>query len=369
MLVIVLGVKNEQRWKYLQKQYSNHSIINVKTPNHIPIYSNHIDYENEVFKKQIINFSKIKGRSVLFVTYDTIIDIRNIPSKDTIFSCSRLSCIFQEFQLNHYTLPSYEMTSDITINGTIRIFESPGIKDVANILFSNIVFLEEFEFPTRKEDILYFIPSIICPHSASIFTKEERLCQTINQLQSVHSYSTFNKTIVLEMSDVSSLTFSDLFRFSESASLVVLLGGTEFFRDVARSTNKNRGEIEALRFVLSQLQQQEFSHFYKFGGRYSLNSNYNDLHKQGYDATFKVMKAHENPYNRDVIEPVIYSISSSKKKDFLISLEDMSKKILIEPNLDVERMLVDFKESVRSYEISELSVNGYSAITGTHRYL
>jgi len=374
MIIVVIGIKDETIWKQLKCQYIGHQLIEINDPGFLDI-SDIKEYQNEMFRQQIINISKQKNKSLLFVTYNTIINTDQI-NKDTIHVCLKLRDLFNTFKISYDVVQSWEMMSDNYIqcgDDLINMFDMLNIDifgKIINILFKNIKLMKDFTLPTKKDDILYFIPSIIEPHSPSIYTKEDRLKQTIKQLNSIHKYNHNNKTILLELSDIESLTFSDLFRLNDAVSLVVLFGYDESKRQLARQRNKNHGEIELLKFVLKQIECQEFSHFYKFGGRYKLNNDYDGLFDNDYDVCCKLIKGDHNAYRQDIVEPVIYSVKSNKVKCYIESLDVMSN-ILKNNYLDVERMLIDFvySNNYKTKTVEQLRVSGYSAIGGIYRNL
>ena len=374
MIIVVIGIKDEKRWSYLKHQYKGHQLITIDDPGFLRIYSDHKDYQNEMFKQQIINISKQQGKPVLFTTYNTIMDMNLVSSEDIIHICSKLNDLFHTFKIPYNVIKSYEMVSDNYIeynNDYMDVFDPIHInylKNIIKILFNNVVVSDDFKLDTNKQDILYMIPSIIKPHSSSIFTKEERLYQTINQVKSVGEFNTNNKTVLLELSDLETFTFSDIFRLSKDTTLLVLFGHNQRFREIARNRNKNQGEVQLLRFVLNKIKDQEFSHFYKFGGRYQLNNDYQDLYDNNYDAVCKIMRANENPYRQDIIEPVIYSVKREKIIDFINVLDNMDN-VLRNHLMDVERMLIDLKYKMNVKIIDELKVGGYAATTGVYRNL
>ena len=374
MIIIVIGIKDEKKWTYLKHQYKGHQLICIDDPGFLRVYSDHNNYQNEMFRQQIINISKQQGKSVLFTTYNTIIDMNLVSNEDTIHTCSKLNDLFHNFKIPYNVIKSYEMISDNYIeynNDYIDVFNPVHIeylKNILNILFNNVITSDNFKLDTTKQDILYMIPSIIKPHCSSIFTKDERLYQTMNQVKSVKEFNTNNKTILLELSDLETFTFSDIFRLSKDTTLLVLFGHNQRFREIARNTNKNQGEVQLLRFVLNKIKNQEFSHFYKFGGRYQLNNDYQDLYDNNYDAICKIMRADENPYRQDIIEPVIYSIKNEKITEFINVLDNMDN-VLRNHLMDVERMLIELKYKMNVKIIDELKVGGYAATTGVYRNL
>ena len=126
---------------------------------------------------------------------------------------------------------------------------------------------------------------------------------------------------------------------------------------------KNRGEIEVLRVILPKLKHNSFKCFYKFGGRYKLDDDYNELYDHNYDAVMKIIPGSINPYNRDIIEPVIYCISKNKLMDFVDILTAMSIKVQREV-IDVERLLAGVINIFNVKCINRLNVSGNSAVLG-----
>lgn len=374
MIIIVLGMKDEYKWSILRKQYIGHTVIEVGEA----AFSNISDlkeYEQEFYKDQVNNFAKKSEMSTIFVTYNTIIDLKYASDKDdTIFICNKLKDTFAPLATQSYrALNSFEMISDFNIefdNNIINVFrpdQTHIINKIMQILtHSKVQFHSNFDMNTNSEDILYFIPSILYPYSTSVYSPEDRLRQTIKQLKSIKNYDPIHsKSIIMEMSDINYLSFSKLFELAEYADKVIIFGDDKRFLDIASNQNKNKGEIELLRSVLPKFSQKEFSHFYKFGARYYLHDEYKDLFNSNYDLIMKKIPSYANAYKQDIIEPVLYCVNKKAIVPFIQQINMMSI-ALITKFLDVERMLMETanRGEFNTLFIDRLNVSGNSAVTG-----
>jgi len=356
MIVIVVGNKTKH-WEYLKNQYKGLYVIEVGVPDHIPLIEG---YTTEFYRQQMINFVKRPCIPLLFVTYNTV--CKYINHDNNIYVCEELKDVF-DFSV----IKSFEVISNkiIKINGEYKnLFTKEYIHLIKKII-PNLQFCQDFNLETVSTDILYFIPSIIHT-SKSLFDWEDRLLQTEEQLKGLQDYG---NSIVLEMSDIKEYTISQLVKLSKYATTVVLFGHKEEFVKISNDANKNKGEIYTMKCVLPKLTNNKFSHFYKFGGRYSLNKNYKDLYDPNYQLIGRFISKKDTNYDMDVIEPVIYCISRDKLECYISILNTMSIKLENE-FLDVERMIPIYTNmTFKTKKIDRLNVNGYGAITGNFKYL
>jgi hypothetical protein len=226
-------------------------------------------------------------------------------------------------------------------------------------------------FNIREHSKIFLIPSVIRTVKSDrslFFTTEQRLAQTVDQINSIKAYFPESIIFVLEMSrDLSIAELSKLYM----ADCVVLFNDDKQSDYLAHEhSNKNNAEIYVLKFMIRKLlySGREFSHICKFGGRYRFA---NPGCRQNFTNTVCMKKWVLAPYgNMHIIDPVFYSIPYDWVKDFLETLGEIEVEMEKCVRNDNENLLYKMYAS-RISEIKfadSLYVQGYGAMDGVFRY-
>jgi hypothetical protein len=149
----------------------------------------------------------------------------------------------------------------------------------------------------------------------TIWSAEERLNQTISQIKSIRKYCP-NSFIIL--SEGSILTEEQKEQIVPLADVFLNdISDKKIYDAIHKSNMKGLGEsyelLAGINFVISN--NIKFNLFFKFGGRFSLNNNFNINNFSLDKLTFK----YQNEYN--CFKTILYSIPFHKLKDFRDKLE------------------------------------------------
>lgn len=221
----------------------------------------------------------------------------------------------------------------------------------------------------NENSVIFLIPSVIYiawkNPQRSIFSAQERLNQTLEQIQSIRAQVAEAKIILLEMSEP---TLSDLQLLSENADRVCLFTKDEQAQGYAHHHwNKNLGELYVLSYVISKLKLHPvFSHVVKFGGRYKLMSNFQCERITQSKPVFRSIPPNHNCYNQPIIEPVLYSIPKGYLSVYSEALSTIQIRLKTEAS-DVERMMYAYLPE--KIEVDQIGICGYGAVSGVFRII
>ena len=238
------------------------------------------------------------------------------------------------------------------------------------VKFSSLFKCESIK--SDKNSVIFLIPSIINidkKNNRSIYTPMERLQQTLKQVKSIKQYVPESIIIVLEMSNMNLDEINTLYPYIDYICLYT--DDHECYRCSSIDPNKNKGEIYVLKHMVNLLANStlDYSHFIKFGGRYSLHANFKISDKSKDKPSFKIIKHHDNNCcNRSIIEAVLYTIPFNYTKIYLDIINRCSK-IVESVYTDVEHLLYELFTPYEIEDLEYLHVYGNMAGSGVYRYL
>ena len=332
---------NSQIFRYT-KYYFKNKLKKMNSPNlHLFTFDDTFDFEYD-------------GNTKLY-------DMRDVTSQDAIINDYEY---YQKRLKDEYgvIIPysnylSFDQVAGITIissthcnKGIIRDLDMDTIENLYTNLFPDkIMFSHNFNFKklnSNENSFIFFIPSIINikqERHIGIFTPEERLRQTLDQVKSIKKLVPNSIVILLEMSYLNLYEIITLYPYVDFICL--------YYKDTECNTyssdiNKNKGELYVLKHISKLLYDSNilFSHFTKFGGRYSMTNNFSIKNIFRDIPTFKLIKDHNSEYKccgiNTLVNPVLYSIPRKYIKEY-ICVMDESWNILIVNNIftDAEHLL------------------------------
>lgn len=271
-------------------------------------------------------------------------------------------------------LDAVELVSDTHVRHRGQIYswrDFPDQPRLLKALFKNKVADFHVRYPSSDADITFIIPSVInCSASPfhyafnrSLFTPQERLEQTCEQLQSIQKYVPDAHSYLVEGSI---LTLSQLQRLTDvggDKTTVVL-----FDHDVTgfeyANTNGNKSLYEL--YVLQQLLLRVSSKWYfKFGGRYQM-MKFNRDELCGKHAAYKIIDKRNNFTPNNIIECILYSFPDTIKYKQMHMYKQCIDYILQHPSENVESILYKhISQPDYTYTtVPALNVWGQDAICG-----
>ena len=279
---------------------------------------------------------------------------------------------------------SFDQVADIRIissthcdKGIIRDLDMNTLVNLYTSLFPHkIMFSHNFDFEkinSNENSFIFFIPSIINikqERHIGVFTSEERLNQTLEQVKSIKKLVPNSIIILLEMSYLNLYEISTLYPYVDFICL--------YYKDTecnaySNDINKNKGELYVLKHISKLLYDSNilFSHFTKFGGRYSMTNSFSIKNICRDIPTFKLINGHNSEYKccgiNTLVNPVLYSIPYKYIKEY-ICVMDESWNILVINNIftDVEHLLyfLFVNMNIPFKSIEKFDIYGCMGITG-----
>ncbi len=210
-----------------------------------------------------------------------------------------------------------------------------------------------------------FIPSVINTSlhpldytlHRSIFTSEERLRQTIDQLGDIESMRADVTNYVLEGT---SLTLRQIDRLLKNRlnTLLILFTLDEKGNYYAnKHPNKSTFEIYVLLFMLSFVKSMWY---FKFGGRYTLTEGFR-LESFLKDKPVCKVVPGSLAFGKDIINSVLYSFPHSYVETYKDNYRDMLERTLAS-NDSIESLLYEYNKDI--IPIHNLGIYGRDAIEG-----
>lgn len=327
-------------WRLANKQYqydciivmpygtvfdNKHFIHKYKTPGTMPI---------NIVKSLSTVMHPITNDRIMFVPEG--IEFPNIQS-------------FRKIKIPSYTLQTTTLRNELLYDNVFACKHVPDWKNHKNIK-------------------CICIPSIIHVRdpSRSVFTSTERLDQTVRQIKSIRKYVKDAKIVLLEMS---CLTPKEMNCLAHITDIIWTFDQDPQLQQLAYGDpNKNKAEVYVLREFWSRIDKTfDITHFAKFGGRYWLTRDVDDILFK----TKPVMKrVFADSYQQLIIEPVFYSIPAIEVLNGrIINVFDEMLKVMDIHFTDNERLLYDLyakNESIHSPDV--LYIQGYTATSGVFRF-
>ncbi len=210
------------------------------------------------------------------------------------------------------------------------------------------------------------IPSIIhiqYSKNRSVFTSEERLKQTIRQVESIKKYCDDAFIVVLEMSNLST---EEMMRLAGCADWVVPFHQDPTLIQYAHhEPNKNIAEVYVMQEFLKSC-DIPFDHYAKFGGRYWFDRPITDILFRDIPV-MKVVFA--SCYNQHVVEPVFYSIPESQMGIFKAEFLEVGIIRMQYEYTDNEKLLYDlYASQYIVHNPKKMYIKGFTAGEGAFRF-
>jgi hypothetical protein len=199
----------------------------------------------------------------------------------------------------------------------------------------------------------------------SVFTSDERLDQTVQQIKSIKKHIPDSNVILMEISTLTPREMHTLYHITDT---IYTFHEDPRLQALAYDQNKNKAEVYMIHTIWSFLLPlyPEVTHYAKFGGRYWFSDNVNPNNLFTKKPTMK--KVYAQCYRQPIVEPVFYSIPKNKCKDFLTVLDTMAK-VMDVSFTDNERLLYDLYAKHTDIHIPEhMDIQGYTATSAIFRY-
>ena len=208
----------------------------------------------------------------------------------------------------------------------------------------------------KQTQSLMVIPSILT--TRSIFSKEERMEQTLRQAESIYNVTGPKPTTILvEMSHESDLTSYDVFRLKKAFDVVLLAYKDKTLMEyVHKKSNKSISEAYVFMALLKLARSSGSQTLIKFGGRYQFD----------HFPYYGILTANDSPtirYGDSDAFAQLYSIP----KNYYDTYEKHLKKMLLQLLEDetsligIETMLYEFAIKVKCNSIPRLYIRGYNS--------
>jgi hypothetical protein len=251
-----------------------------------------------------------------------------------------------------YTPSSFSQINEISdrYNRANKIRQ---LVDNEEIKIIDLTYTEKMEHIYNGETYgkVFMIPSVInisdnpiaITNHRSIYTPDERLQQTVEQCISIRKHTGPNDRIfILEGSFLNLYQIKKLQNVCDN--LILFAYDTEANKYANISTNKSIYEVYVLEFMLRRI--TEFTHFFKFGGRYSLTSKCNLKKFIINRPIFREIPAEVTWSKKSIMCTVLYSFPKLYQVKYLKIYNMMLNEMI--PNMDkllaVENMIHDYTD-------------------------
>ena len=205
---------------------------------------------------------------------------------------------------------------------------------------------------------LMVIPSVLAVgQGRSVFTKEERLEQTLKQAESIQRVTGPKPTTVLvEMSRKEDLTSCDVRRLREAFDVVLLGYKDEVLMDyVHRKSDKSISEAYVFLAMLKVARSSGAETLIKFGGRYHFH--HFPYHGILADSTPTIR------FHHDIGQSELYSVPKKYYNTYEKHLKQLLTGVLENASIvmNIEKMLYHFALEVGCDSMPRLFVRGYNS--------
>lgn len=210
--------------------------------------------------------------------------------------------------------------------------------------------------PDNKNDLVLITSKIIVTNNPftyiktrSIYTKKERLEQTVETIKSVRKYLPkafivlFDNSIFTLDEYIALYTLSDLFiNITNSEEL-------NYYTD--QCIIKAYGELYQTKYFLDLIKEFRFNNFFKISGRYMLNETFN---YSNYDNENNIFK--KNPGVTKYYYTSFYKISKKNFDQFKNKINDLSEYVKVNRDLDTADYELFMPATLSFKEIKNLGI-------------
>ena len=199
----------------------------------------------------------------------------------------------------------------------------------------------------------------------SLFSTEERMKQTLIQIESVRKKIPDATIILLEASVMKK---KEIQKFSEVCDYIFLYDDEDTYEYCHNNTaNKGLGEMHVLSHLTSVLETKTFDYFIKFGARYYLMEQFNiDRFLLDVPVIHAIAGSGKLQTSRGVINSLAYCLFYCFPKKYMAFYREHYK-LWLHPDTTepVEHVFTMFLQALKRVEIvDKLWIEGYAATTG-----
>jgi len=206
---------------------------------------------------------------------------KGVENRQLESGCEYKKCLF--YSSNSLFFLSTDISIEVISYNYIQVIENniskkyrfdrhPLSSDIIKGLFPDIFYntnMGNIQLPeTNESDVLFLISSVIDATISedSIFDKEERRSQLIEQCKSIRQNVSNSKIIIIECSF---LTMRDLFLLNDVADCIVNFKGDPYSEHLTHTIrDKTRSEAYTLSVVVNALKSRRFKNLFKMTSRY-----------------------------------------------------------------------------------------------------
>ena len=284
----------------------------------IPIFYNNIGCFKkripiaEHYIKNIESEEYIIDEKNLFKNYYRFLDII-IKNKYNIYDINSINKIInkQNYQENYKNLLEYNSEYKLENNNN----------------FTNCIII------TSK--IIVSDNKLTYTDSRSIYTKEERLHQTINTIESIKKYFNNYYIILVDNSNLNQYNYNKLNNLVDIFINIVDNNEYNYFTDIDKQ--KGSGDLYQLNIALKYIidNNLKFNNIFKLSGRYIINSTFNI---SDYNNDYNIFKKNLNVTDREYIYTSFFKICFSNINEIYHLNKYLIQKIT-EKKIDIETIL------------------------------
>lgn len=322
----------------------------------------------------------------IFTTFRTI--LLNYPTTPGHYYTPYYSFITLQFP---NPLNCIEIVSDTHIRyngGALQIIRNLGIRE-RSILYTRLFNNRVFDFETFKtkqvpssspsSSISIFTPSVInisgnpfdYANYRSVFTPEERLEQTVEQVRSINCLDEGDQKTdithyLLEGSELNLGQLNRLYmacKLGKNNTYIILFSkdyhGNHYANEHA---NKSIYEIYVLQEMLKLPIQSDW--YFKFGGRYRLLEHFNLPQFLRDKPVYKTIDASYTFGKQNIIECILYSFPKSYRQKYIDIYKDIMERVQ-NTSEGIETLL--YKNSPEFHTVDILGIIGKDAIEAFDR--
>jgi hypothetical protein len=219
--------------------------------------------------------------------------------------------------LNNIPIHIYEKEHNYFLNNDVIIHEKNILNANYDTYYNKNLVLVTSKIIVSEKPFSYI-------KTRSIYTKEERLTQTINTIETIRKHIPDSYIVLVDNSKFSNLDYETLFFL------------TDYFINITNDTKLNYYTDEEPIKMFSDLMQQlcfyeqfikkidenKIRNFFKITGRYFINDKFN---YNNYDNDYTIFKKNLEVLDRDYYYTSFYKINSNKILDYFDILKNIEK--------------------------------------------